>query len=59
MNEENMKIDRATICHPSPSGKGSALRLELHPAHGSATGYIMIELARQIVFTINEEEVRA
>jgi hypothetical protein len=47
MNEENTKIDRATICHPSPSGKGSALRLELHPAHGSATGYIMIELARQ------------
>ena len=47
MNEENTKIDRATICHPSPSGKGSALRLELHPAHGSVTGCIMIELARQ------------
>ena len=26
--------DRASICHPSPSGKGSAIRFELHPARG-------------------------
>ena len=39
--------DRASICHPSPSGKGSAVRFEMHPAHGRTSGYIMLEIARQ------------
>ena len=39
--------DRTSICHPSPSGKGSAIRFELHPAHGRIAGHIFIEVARQ------------
>ena len=39
--------DRASICHPAASGKGSAVRFELHPAHGRVSGYIMLEIARQ------------
>ena len=39
--------DRASICHPSPSGKGSAIRFELHPARGRVPGHIFVEVARQ------------
>ena len=39
--------DRASICHPSPSGKGSAIRFELHPARGRVAGHIFVEVARQ------------
>lgn len=39
--------DRVSIFHPSASGKGSAVRFELHPAHGSTSGYVLCEIARQ------------
>ena len=39
--------DRASICHPSPSGKGSAIRFELHPARGHVAGHMFVEVARQ------------
>ena len=39
--------DRTTICHASASGRGSAIRFELHPAHGRTAGHIFIEVARQ------------
>lgn len=40
-------LNRCTICHPHPAGKGSALRLELHPAHDRVAGYILAEIAPQ------------
>ncbi len=43
----DMKIDRATICHPNARGTGSAVRLALYPAHERTAGHIMLELARQ------------
>lgn len=45
MNIENET--RTTICHPAPSGKGSAIRFTLYPAHERTAGHIMLELARQ------------
>lgn len=39
--------DRATICHATPSGTGSAIRFELHPARGRIAGHMFIEVARQ------------
>ena len=39
--------DRTVICHASASGKGSAIRFELHPARGRVAGHIFIEVARQ------------
>ena len=45
MNIENET--RTTICHPAPSGKGSAIRFTLHPAHGNVSGCVMCELAKQ------------
>ena len=47
MNEENMKIDRATICHPNARGMGSAVRLALYPAHERTAGFIRLEIAKQ------------
>lgn len=46
MNEETNET-RTTICHPAPSGKGSAIRFTLHPAHGNVSGCVMCELAKQ------------
>ena len=45
MNTENET--RTTICHPAPSGKGSAIRFTLHPAHGNVSGCVMCEIAKQ------------
>lgn len=45
MNTENET--RTTICHPAPSGNGSAIRFTLHPAHGNVSGCVMCELAKQ------------
>lgn len=45
MNTENET--RTTICHPAPSGRGSAIRFTLHPAHGNVSGCVMCEIARQ------------
>lgn len=39
--------DRTTICHASASGKGSAIRFEMHPARGRVAGHVFIEVARQ------------
>lgn len=50
--------DRAIICHPAPNGKGSALRLELHPARGRVPGYVYLEIARQRTAESAEGEVR-
>ena len=47
MNEETTNETRATIAHPNGRGKGSAIRISLHPASGTASGYAMFELARQ------------
>jgi len=47
MNEETTNETRTTICHPAPSGKGSALRFTLHPAHGNVSGCVMFEIAKQ------------
>lgn len=46
MNEETNET-RTTICHPAPSGKGSAVRFELHPAHGNVSGCVMCKIAKQ------------
>lgn len=46
MNEETNETC-ATICHPAPSGKGSAIRFTLHPAHGNVSGCVMFEIAKQ------------
>ena len=46
-NEKSTCIARHTICHPMPSGKGSAVRFELHPAHGNVSGCVWCEIARQ------------
>ena len=45
MNTENET--RTTICHPAPSGKGSAMRFTLHPAHGNVAGCVICEIAKQ------------
>lgn len=47
MNEETTNETRTTICHPAPSGKGSAIRITLHPAHGNVSGCVMFKIARQ------------
>ena len=39
--------DRTTVCHASASGKGSAIRFEMHPARGRTPGHVFIEVARQ------------
>lgn len=40
-------LNRCTICHPHPAGKGSAVRFELYPARGAVAGHIMVEIAPQ------------
>ena len=45
MNTENET--RTTICHPMPSGKGSAIRFTLHPARGNVSGCVVFEIAKQ------------
>ena len=45
MNTENET--RTTICHPAPSGKGSAMRFTLHPAHCNVAGCVICEIAKQ------------
>ena len=37
-----------TIYHPNSSGTGSAIRLELHPAHDDIAGSIMATIATQL-----------
>ena len=49
--------DRTTICHASASGKGSAIRFELHPARGRVAGHIFIEVARQKTVASMQGEV--
>lgn len=43
----NENETRTTICHPAPSGKGSAIRFTLHPAHGNVSGCVICEIAKQ------------
>lgn len=47
MNEEATNETRTTICHPAPSGKGSAIRFTLRPANGNVSGCVMFEIAKQ------------
>ena len=49
--------DRTAICHASASGKGSAIRFELHPARGRVAGHIFIEVARQKTVASMQGEV--
>lgn len=37
-----------TMCHPNAKGTGSAIRLELHPAHDDTAGSIVATLATQL-----------
>lgn len=46
-NEKSTCIARHTICHPMPSGRGSAVRFTLCPAHGNVPGCVRCEIARQ------------
>ena len=46
MNEQNEKAVW-TVCHPNGRGTGSALKLTLHPAQGSASGYMTAKIAKQ------------
>ena len=39
---------RLLMCHANPKGTGSAMRLELHPAHGETDGSIRLVLAPQL-----------
>jgi hypothetical protein len=39
---------KLTFYHPKPSGNGSAIELELHPAHDDTDGSIWARMARQI-----------
>lgn len=39
---------RLLMCHANPKGTGSAMRLELHPAHGDTDGSIRLVLAPQL-----------
>ena len=37
-----------TMYHPNSNGTGSAIRLELHPAHDDTAGSIMATIATQL-----------
>ena len=43
-----MKIPELTMYHPNAKGTGSAIRLELHPAHDDTAGSIMATIATQL-----------
>ena len=43
-----MTIPALTMYHPNGNGRGSAIRLELHPAHDDTAGSIMATIATQL-----------
>ena len=43
-----MTIPALTMYHPNGNGTGSAIRLELHPAHDDTAGSIMATIATQL-----------
>ena len=43
-----MTIPTLTMYHPNGKGTGSAIRLELHPAHDDTAGSIMATIATQL-----------
>ena len=43
-----MKIPELTMYHPNGKGTGSAIKLELHPAHDDTAGSIMATIATQL-----------
>ena len=43
-----MTIPALTMYHPNGNGTGSAIRLELHPAHDETAGSIMATIATQL-----------
>ena len=44
---DKMKRPATTICHANMKGTGTALRLELHPAHTDSDGSILATIAQQ------------